>query len=153
VSTTLHPERLAGVDPRLADLLVMTWNAELDFDRIVIEGVRTRATVAANWAKGREQLPDGTWHVVDPHQIVTHAQHPEDSPHCHAGALDCMPLVAGKVIWSDKDAEWVICLNRLQLMADIAKRLGITWGGNFTNLKDLDHFEVPDWRQLPMVAA
>lgn len=153
MSLTHHPERLAGVHPLLADTLVNAWNAELDFDRLVIEGVRTPATVAENWAKGRIQLPDGTWCVVDAREVVTHVQHPEDSAHCHAGAIDVMPLVGGKLVWSQKNPQWTVCEARLQRMATVAKRLGVVWGGDFAHLVDLDHWEHPTWRQLPLVTT
>ena len=127
-----HRERADGVHDALHGLLDRF--EALPFDTVVVEGIRTKARQQALYDQGR----------TTPGNIVTKAK-PEQSPHCHAAALDIMPLVDGKLLWVG-----TIVDSRLAEMGAIAAELGLTWGGTW-KFRDADHFEVPGWQQLPLV--
>lgn len=105
-------------------------------------GTRTSGEQIHLYGRGRDFV-DGHWVVVDPALIVTNAM-PEQAPHCHRGAYDLVPLVDGKVAW-----------DRLDLFAElgrIGKELGLVWGGDWPKLRDMPHFELPNWRALPLTS-
>lgn len=69
----LHP-----VMRRPLQLVLVQGNAALASDGLefyLIECARSPEEAAANWAKGRRQLPDGSWEITDPDAIVTKTQH------------------------------------------------------------------------------
>ncbi len=67
-----------------------------------------------------------------PGKIVTNAKGGQ-SKHNIRRAFDFVPLKDGKPDWnSDK---WAKC-------GEIGKALGLTWGGSFTKIKDMPHFEI-----------
>lgn len=103
-------------------------------------GYRSAEEQIALYGKGRDFV-NGQWIVVEPHAVVTHAL-PETAPHCRRAAYDLLPLVNGKVAW-----------DRLDLFAElgrIGKELHLVWGGDWPKLRDLPHFEMPKWRDLPL---
>lgn len=128
-----HREKAEGVHEALHRLLDRL--ESLPYDVMVIEGIRTRARQQELYDQGR----------TAPGNIVTKAK-PEQSPHCHAAALDIMPLLDGKLLWSGSSVD-----SRLAEMGAIAAELGLIWGGTWPKFKDLDHFEVPGWQQMPMI--
>lgn len=109
---------------------------------VFTSGYRTPAQQEDEYAKGRQRDPfDGSWHLVDASKVVTHAL-PEHAPHCRGAAYDLVPIVNGKAAW-----------DRLDLFAKlggIGKELALVWGGDWLKLKDLPHFELPNWRALPL---
>lgn len=62
-----------------------------DFDWVVISGLRSSAAQLVNWQKGRKQLPDGTWVIVDEAAVVTHSP-PGHSAHEFGLAVDVARL-------------------------------------------------------------
>lgn len=102
-------------------------------------GYRTPEYQIGLYGHGRDVI-DGEWVVVDPSAVVTHAL-PASAPHCRRAAYDLVPLVRGRPTW-----------DRLDLFAElgrIGKELGLVWGGDW-RWKDLAHFELPEWRHLPV---
>lgn len=112
----------------------------------------------AIYARGREQrtaqgfvvtpsdpdyftLKGGTWVVVDHSKVVTNAT-PEHAPHCRGAAYDLCPVVNERAAWDRLDL--------FQMIADCATGLGLTWGGSWPKFKDMPHFELPNWRGLPL---
>lgn len=149
----LHFTRAEGVDGRLIGLL-SAWRDELPFDVCVIEGVRTNARQMQLYEQGRTTPGPRAGEKGLPKLglTVTNARTVEKSAHGHAGAIDAMPLIDGRIIWDEKHRDWPICQVRLETMADCARRLGIVCGADWTS-KDLDHFEVKNWRDLPLAGA
>lgn len=104
-------------------------------------GARTSTEQTMLYALGRKRDLSGIWHVEDPSKIVTNAM-PDRAPHCRAAAYDIVPLVNKRSAW-----------DRLDLFAElgrIGKELGLVWGGDWPKLKDMPHFELPNWRALPL---
>lgn len=103
-------------------------------------GRRTWQEQIDAFSKGRAPSPEG-WQVVDASKIVTLAL-PEHAPHCRGAAYDIVPIVNERARW-----------DRLDLFVElgrIGKELGLVWGGDWPKLKDCPHFELPNWRLLPM---
>lgn len=150
MGTLHHPEHLNGVDPRLVRL-AETWAAELQFDIAIIEGVRSEATALENYAKGRTTPgPHAGEKGYPPLGLtVTEAKDVTKTPHGHAGAIDAMPLINGRIVWDERAPEWPLCSDRLVQMQEVARRYGLKCGADFPK-RDLDHFEVPNWRDLPL---
>jgi peptidoglycan L-alanyl-D-glutamate endopeptidase CwlK len=133
---------IAGLLPELAA------KARTHLSRCEAEGLAIALT--AGWRSPEEQMvlftkgricEDGAWSVVDPKRVVTNAT-PEHAPHCRGAAYDLVPIVAEKPAW-----------DRLDLFAEvgrIGKALGLVWGGDWPKLKDMPHFELPNWRGLPL---
>lgn len=106
----------------------------------VTSGWRTPTEQLALYAKGRARTPDG-WVVLRPHEIVTFAT-PEHAPHCKGAAYDIVPIVDEMPAWHRLDL--------FQAVADLSLGLGLVWGGHWDRIKDLPHYELPGWRELPI---
>jgi peptidoglycan L-alanyl-D-glutamate endopeptidase CwlK len=142
VARFLHPERALGLDRRLVVLFQQMAEA-MPFDIMITPegGIRFPYQQRRLYAQGR----------TTPGPIVTFAEHPEDAPHCHAGAGDCVPVFEdGKIHWSADDPLFPEYLRRQKLMGAFARDRGFTWGGDWAKFKDWDHFEVKDWHSLPV---
>ena len=103
-------------------------------------GYRTTTEQMILFQKGRKLDDFGMWHVMDPHSVVTFAL-PSHAPHCRRAAYDMVPIVNERAAW-----------DRLDLFSElgrIGRDLGLVWGGDWVKIKDLCHFELPDWRSLP----
>lgn len=103
-------------------------------------GFREPAEQTALYQKGRV-LDAGTWHIVDPHKVVTNAL-PEHAPHCRRAAYDLVPIVHERAAWDRLDL--------FDRLGQIGRELGLVWGGDWKKIVDLPHFELPGWRLLPM---
>jgi hypothetical protein len=126
-ATIYHRERADGVDQRLQDFLD-AWAQSGPFDLVVMPdgGVRTdEAKQAQLYADGKSGA-------------ATLAQ----TPHGHAGAIDVGPYINGAVPWDRWDL--------FEQIGQFGKSYGLTWGGDFSHLKDGPHLEVPDWKDLPL---
>lgn len=113
----------------------------LGIDVVFTGGFRLPAEQMELFSHGRRLEASGLWTVVDPHLVVTNAL-PQQAPHCRRAAYDMAPVVKERVCW-----------DRLDLFAElgrIGKELGLVWGGDWPKLKDMPHFELPDWRSLPL---
>lgn len=122
----VHRERAAGVDQRLQDFLD-EWERTGPFQICVCPdgGVRTdEAKQEALAAAGK-----------------SNAATLADTPHGRAGAVDLAPYYR----WSPQYDDW----SPFEEIGARAKAFGLRWGGDFINLRDGPHVEVPDWRGLP----
>jgi len=106
----------------------------------VTSGWRSPDEQTALYAKGRV-YENGVWRVVDQRIIVTNAL-PDKAPHCRGAAYDIVPVIAEKPAWDR--------LDMFQAVADQAKGLPLVWGGSWQRFKDLPHYELPNWRDLPL---
>jgi peptidoglycan L-alanyl-D-glutamate endopeptidase CwlK len=109
-------------------------------DIVFTSGKRSWQEQIDAYHKGRMESPQG-WIVVDPARVVTHAL-PDRAPHCRGGAFDVAPIVRERPAW-----------DRLDIFAEmghIGRECGLVWGGDWTRLKDMPHFELPNWRDLPL---
>jgi hypothetical protein len=134
-----HRERAEGVDARLLFFLDW-WESAGPFHLAVAAsgGLRTDAMQAALYSRGRTL----------PGPIVTHARTAADTAHGHGGALDLYPVVptADGLRVAAILEEWKL----YEQLGTLAKRQGLRWGGDFSNLKDGPHLEVLNWRDLPV---
>lgn len=145
MGATLHRERAAGCHPDLHRLLD-AWAERLPFAVLVISGRRSEEAQHAEWIKGRRQKPDGSWEVVDPRAVTTKAQHASDSAHGRGAAIDAMPLNdSGRLEWDTP-----LAMARIHQMAEVADAIGVDWGGRFPGFPDYDHWQVRNWRALPV---
>jgi peptidoglycan L-alanyl-D-glutamate endopeptidase CwlK len=66
---------------------------------------------------------------------VTHAA-PGLSNHNYGLAVDLVPLVNGR-------PNWQVALGVWQAIGDEGKRAGLSWGGDWSPIKDYPHFQLP----------
>ena len=95
------------------------------YDMVLVEGYRSPERQAALAALGPS---------------VTRAG-PFESYHQHGLAADCAFLRAGKVVISERDP-WA--MRGYALYGEVARSLGLTWGGDWRSPKDYGHVE---WRR------
>ncbi len=107
---------------------------------VFTSGRRTWEQQISEYHKGRERSEDG-WHVVDPGAVVTFAL-PENAPHVRGAAYDLVPIVHERAAWGRLDL--------FMELGRIGKDIGLVWGGEWRKIKDLPHFELPDWRSLQL---
>lgn len=100
----------------------------LGYELIITAGRRTITEQDELYAQGR------TKHG----QRVTNAKGGQ-SPHNFGLAFDFALVKDGKVQWNAPREHW-------QIVGDIAKSKGLTWGGDFKSLVDLPHIEATDWK-------
>jgi len=141
----------AQVPPKLAGLLATFLpTALLHLARCERRGVAVLVT--SGWRSPIEQMNlfsrgrclnpvTGVWVVSDQAQVVTNAM-PDKAPHCRGAAYDFCPLVDERPAWGRLDL--------FQVIADCSVGLGLTWGGSWLKIKDMPHFELPTWRDLPI---
>ena len=115
---TLHPA-IREMVPKFIEAV----KNELGIDLLVTSGMRTFEQQQALYDQGRAK----------PGQIVTKAK-PGTSFHNYGLAIDIVPLLEGKPNWKSKD---------FARIAEIGKRIGFSWGGDWKSFKDLPHFEYP----------
>jgi peptidoglycan L-alanyl-D-glutamate endopeptidase CwlK len=118
---------LIGVEPHLC--LVMR-NAALRRPFLVIHGLRTDAEEAALVAGGHSQ--------------TMHSRHLKDKAG-FAAAVDIAALADGHVTW---EAAAYLSLSDIIKETALAASVPIEWGGDWTTLKDLGHFQLP-WSAYP----
>lgn len=102
-------------------------------------GVRTDAKQLTLYAKGRQQLPDGSWIVVDPKAVVTNAQTASQSYHGRKKAIDFWILLdGGAPLLFPKNAPGATSAEREAFFAGVYAALGavieahgLVWGGRF----------------------
>jgi len=125
-------EKLAGVHPVLLERvgLILEVMARLGFPMMVTDGVRTPEEQQALYARGRTTRgpkvtnADGV-QIRSPHQ-------PQADGFGHA--VDCAFVVRGKPSW-DEAHPW-------RLYGEVARALGLLWGGDWRGLHDRPHVEL-----------
>lgn len=134
VLTGSRIEKLQGVHPRLVECVKRILYAmnELGLHMLVTDGVRTTAQQKALYAEGR--TAGG--------RIVTNADGVEKKSNHQAKAdgfghaVDLAFADAnGQPTWSET-MPW-------RLYGEMAKSLGLVWGGDFQSLPDKPHIELP----------
>lgn len=140
---TPPPHILAGLRPELAEL-ARRHDALCTARGIVLaftSGYRTPERQLELYAQGRRLTDAGTWHVIEPAKVVTNAL-PTQAPHVRRAAYDVCPVVNERPAWDRLDL--------FQTIGEEGERLGLIWGGRWPKLKDMPHFELRGWRNLPM---
>jgi peptidoglycan L-alanyl-D-glutamate endopeptidase CwlK len=122
--------KLEGVHPALVEKVkrILHAMAELGHPMVVTNGVRTQAEQDALYAQGRTK----------PGAIVTYAKVSNHQPKADGfgRAVDCAFLIDGKPAWPEK-APW-------RLYGEMAKALGLVWGGDWKRFTDRPHVEMPE---------
>jgi peptidoglycan L-alanyl-D-glutamate endopeptidase CwlK len=78
---------------------------------------------------------------TEPGRIVTNARAGQ-SAHNYGLALDFVPLVAGKPMWSAKHPHWQLC-------GQLTPKFNLEWAGTWTRPKrEYPHVQVPNWREV-----
>lgn len=135
---------LIGLRPELMTLCVK--HKEISrhegIEWIIAQGYRTFEEQLELYGHGRKRTPGG-WVVVDTKAIVTRAL-PDDSAHCRRAAYDVAILRDGKLVWDGIDDLYA-------KVGALGEELGLVWGGTFAGLPDMDHFELKNWKELPIV--
>ncbi|MCL4123502.1 UNVERIFIED_CONTAM: hypothetical protein GTU68_010406 [Idotea baltica] len=102
-------------------------------DYFLISGRRTYAEQNALYAKGRTK----------PGAKVTNARGGY-SNHNFGDAGDCGVFKNGRYLdGSSSKTERDLAMNIHRMVADVAKRHGLEWGGDWKTFKDFPHFEFP----------
>lgn len=150
---------ISGLTPSLQPtVLLLLHRAKMEGLNTLIAstgGARTAAEQLTLYAKGRHHSDSGDWVYDDPvHRsgVVTNAL-PKDAPHCHRGAVDVLLLEGGKVLSMDSHLPPPELARQLALycrLGAIGEDLGLIWGGRFRSIHDYPHFELRDWRLLPL---
>lgn len=107
-------------------------------------GVRTDAEQLALYRKGRAQLSDGSWVIVEPSQVVTNASSARNGKHGQRKAVDVwVVLPDGAPLLYKSQAPALFDAAYAALGAKGEAR-GLTWGGRFklASGPDLPHFEI-----------
>lgn len=95
-------------------------------DIIITQTLRAKAEQDALYVQGRTK----------PGSIVTKCKYP-DSPHCWGVAFDFCVIKDGKADWSDTAA--------YDQVGQLAKSIGLYWGGDFKSFVDRPHVEDPKY--------
>ena len=130
ITARRNEERLGTLHPILAirARCMVELCSRIDIGLLVTQGLRTWEQQDRLYAKGRTTPPLGRQH------IVTNAKGGQ-SYHNFALAFDVVILDdRGKPIWDAEHPAW-------QRVGKIGKSVGLAWGGDWTSLKDLAHFE------------
>lgn len=101
MSKLLHPERLEGVDARLA-AVIRDAVLNLSFDCTIAEGKRSAETCYQNWGKGRTAQQCAQQGIARSYAQpaaakVTWVASPLDTKHYRGLAIDIYPLIDGKL--------------------------------------------------------
>lgn len=119
----LHPEIRVLADPFLADCKAA------GLDLIVTCTLRSLFEQAALYAQGR----------TSPGGIVTNAK-PGQSAHNFGLAIDVVPVVDGKLIWSADNPVW-------QEIGNFGQARGLQWlGVPGSPFREMPHFQLPNWK-------
>lgn len=122
--------------------------AGLEF--VILETLRPFERSDELYRQGRA-YQNGAWVVVDRSKVVTNAPG-GSSFHNYGEALDGAFKRKGKEFsWAfDRDPVIMAAMRRA---AELAKRHGITWGGNFVKFVDLPHWQNADFTISELRAA
>lgn len=118
--------RIAQLEPVIqpkARALIEAARAE-GIELAVTQGLRTMAEQQALYDQGRTK----------PGPIVTNAK-PGSSWHNFGLAFDVAVVVGGKPSWPTDAALW-------KRIGELGKAQGLTWGGDFTSIVDMPHFQL-----------
>lgn len=127
------PDKLTGLHPDLQSKLdkILAAMRLLGFELVVTQGVRTTAQQQALYAQGR----------TAPGKVVTNADGVKNKSNHqlkadgYGHAVDVAFRVNGKISWDEK-LPW-------KLYGEMAKSLGLVWGGDWVSIKDKPHVELP----------
>lgn len=120
---------LATINPALADKIragAATLAANGTF-LLVVSGLRTAAQQNALYAQGR----------TAPGHVVTNAKAGQ-SMHNYGLAVDIVPYISGQA----GDVNWRPDTPQFKAMVTALKAQGLVWGGDWTSIKDYDHFQM-----------
>ena len=104
-------------------------------DVVVICTLRTMNEQQALYDQGRTK----------PGPVVTRAK-PGSSAHNYGLAMDCCPLLNGKLAWSAPDGDSVADAIWQQYGA-IARQTGLEWGGDWVGFAEGAHVQYPKWKE------
>lgn len=124
--------RLIDLDPKFRPVAerILAAARIRGLDLLVTCTLRTNAEQAELYARGRTK----------PGPKVTNCP-PGKSAHNRGMALDVVPLIAGKPVWSASHPHW-------KAFGECVREAGGVWGGDFRSLKDLPHCELAGWKTL-----
>lgn len=124
MGTLKNTDKLLGVHPDLARVIRVA-ASKLEFDIIVVEGMRTLA-------KQREYVAKGASQTLKSRHLTGHA-------------VDIAPYIAGEVRW-----DWPLYRKIAPVVKAVAKDLGVTieWGGDWKDFKDGPHWQL-SWKVYP----
>lgn len=147
----LHRERAGALQAPLVALLDELARTGLTVNGVTYRvaigyqgGSRTAAEQLALYAKGREQLADGSWRVVDPSAVVTDTL---KSRHLNGKAVDLYPVLPSGAYATSDNAELFHELWRR------ARARGLVAGSTISSGIDWPHVEVPESYAAPLAAG
>lgn len=136
--------RVGAINPGISDRmeLIIRRAKKRGINVVFTQGLRTYAEQAALYGQGRKFYVYGGKQYAKPSaNRVTNAP-PGYSIHNFGYALDYALIVDGTIVWnltkdSNKNgrADW-------NEVAEIAKGLGFSWGGDWTSFKDMPHIDI-----------
>lgn len=132
----MSSRKVEDLDPRFATLARTFLDAlKADgMDVLVTCTLRSLDEQTALYAQGR----------TAPGRIVTNAK-PGSSAHNYGLAMDCCPLVNGKLAYNTPEGDsvddpiW-------QRYGSIARTCGLEWAGDWKTMREAPHVQMPAWR-------
>jgi len=119
----------------------------IDFS--IVFGLRSDETQMGLFMQGREKLENGTYKIIGPivtncDGIIKRSNH--QAVKYVSNAVDIVPYINGSYEWNDKKA-WMRLNREIWKSIQILLRDGeiknvIRWGGFWTSMLDLPHWEI-----------
>lgn len=142
----LHP----AVREKLEQLEVLARENGIEF--IVTQTLRTEAEQLAYYAQGRQSLSEvnqlraeaglGPIGNQENSNVVTRARTVWDSYHAYGLAFDVAILNDSNHIDWGEDADWNNSnVSDWEELGALGESIGLEWGGNFSSLRDMPHFQ------------
>lgn len=127
--------RIEDLHPKVQNVVLM-WLSECahrGVDVMVYCTYRDEAEQNELYTLGRTKAnPQGKSAKKPMGNIVTNAK-AGDSMHQYRVAWDCVPVVHGKPQWNDTKG--------YKVMAEVGKKFGIEWAGEWKTFKEMAHFQ------------
>lgn len=130
-------DKLVGLDPNFRKKVVR-FLKKLNNENVnvqIVDAFRTDEEQRRLWMKGRNEKGK----IVDRSKVVTFARTAKESPHGWGLAIDVVPLKNGKPNWAAPLELW-------GKIGRIGESCGLEWGGRWKKIKDMPHFQEPNWK-------
>lgn len=143
----LHEERMNGVDIRVVaciESLAEKVKKRMGRDMIITPSVRTNEQQTALYNQPTDGIDnDHDGKIDEADECVTHAKAGQ-SAHNFYCAVDCwcMDETGKKIDWNNTEYK-NICREHAMGVSD-----KIVWGGSFSKLLDMPHWELKSWRNV-----
>lgn len=152
---------LPQVREKLEELETIAEQCGIHF--IVTQTLRSQEEQAAYYAQGRQPIAEvNRLRKIaklapineNGNKIITKAKTVWDSFHAYGRAFDIAIVNNdGKIDWGE-DADWnEDGISDWEQLGEIGEEIGLEWGGNFSSLRDLPHYQYREGNTIPQLKA